>query len=183
MIKSKRNERQLIQKIRKLRTRIHSSWVCARQTKAAIGKQDWLKRPTSSPPICKGTSLLSLSYPSRSKPSLFKDLPCPVVQSHFRYRALWGAFACSVQEEERKLWFKTSQPTSLLQRKFSSSVGCGPCISFSAAVSLSGSLHRAASAFSIRSACLPDSTCTAREKGYPLGAAVIRQPPAFKAEV
>lgn len=70
--------------------------------------------------------------------------------------------------------------------KFSSSVwfgAHGPRISSSAAVILSESFHWAASAFSLRSVpCLPDSTSMARENGYPLGAAVIRYPPAFKAK-
>lgn len=43
-VRSKRNERQPMQNIRKLWTRSHSSWVCARHTKAATGKQDRLKR-------------------------------------------------------------------------------------------------------------------------------------------
>lgn len=86
---------------------------CAMQTKAATGKHDCLKRPTPSLPTCKGSSPCNLSHPSSYKPSLFKELPCPVVQLHFSYRALWGPFACSVQEEQRKLWFKTSLLTNL----------------------------------------------------------------------
>lgn len=80
-----------------------------------------------------------------------------------------GSRGSSVQEKERKLWFKPSQLTGLLQLKFSLSVwfgAHGPRISCLAAVSLSESLHRAVSPFSIRSVTrLPGSTCMARENG------------------
>lgn len=113
-------------------------------------------------------------------------MPCCTL--HFRYRGLWGPFACSVQEEERKLWFKPSQLTSLLQHKFSLSVWFGahdPCTSCLAAVSLSGSLHRVVSAFSTRSVtCLPDSTDMAGENGTHQQQQELDTPaPAFKAKV
>lgn len=133
--------------------------------------------------MSKGTSLFNLSHPS-SKLSLFEELPCSNVQLCFRYRALWGPFACSVQEQERKFCFKPAYLEGLLHHNFSVSFwfeAHGQSICCSALYNLSESLHRVASASSIRSViCLPNSACMGRENGYSPGSAIIRYPPAFK---